>query len=293
MNKEIKFDFDDIIISPAVKTSIGSRYKDITLPATLPLFTAPMDTVVDLTNIEVFLDNHVNVVLPRTVTMVNYNHYRREHETDVNCNIGRYNNVFVSLGFDDIDFLFYNNSFTIKKIYNVNLPYFLLKQHICIDVANGGMLKVVEYAEKIKAIRPDIIIMAGNIANPETYLWYAESQSIDFARLGIGNGGACWVDDTNILTNEGYKKIKDVLVGDFVLTHENKYEEVISKISYVNNEILIKINGEICTEKHEIYVANKRDYKKINHTNYKDYCYFLSANLIDENKHLIIGWGDD
>jgi len=53
-NIQFKFDFDDILIIPSTKTHISSRYKDITLPQNLPLFTAPMDTVVDLSNIDYY-----------------------------------------------------------------------------------------------------------------------------------------------------------------------------------------------------------------------------------------------
>jgi len=191
INKEVKFDFDDIIITPAVMTTINSRFKDITLRSPLPLFTAPMDTVVDLSNIEIFIDNNVNVVLPRTVAIDDYLRYVHNQSTV------RYQNVFISLGFEDIDKLFeffYEEypPFGIKQTKTPVIKYRLLEnQHICIDVANGHQIKVLEYAMKIKAVRPDIVIMAGNIANPETYLQYAQSGAIDYVRLGIGNGGGC------------------------------------------------------------------------------------------------------
>ena len=89
--KDLKpqFDFDDILIVPRTKTHISSRYKDIILPRQLPLFTAPMDTVVDIKNMSIFIENGISVTLPRTIK-------RNEHHLIPE-------GVFISMGFTDID----------------------------------------------------------------------------------------------------------------------------------------------------------------------------------------------
>jgi GMP reductase len=170
-----QFDFDDILIVPKIKTNITSRYGDIRLPDILPLFTAPMDTVVDLNNVKIFDGLGINIAIPRTIPYDKFFNFYEE-----NYHSGSFISIFYSMGFSDID-----------KHLKDNLK--LIKHNACIliDVANGHMEKVVDYAKQIKAIKPDIKIMAGNIANPETYRWYAESNCIDYARVGIGNGGGC------------------------------------------------------------------------------------------------------
>jgi len=171
---KIKFDFDDILIVPEPTTSITSRYKDITLPDKLPLFTAPMDTVVNLDNMYNFLDKKINVTLPRTIKYSEFYEYTKTHKQY------SYSDIFISLGFDDLDKLELNS-------YRDLYP----NTHILIDIANGHMQKIVEYCLDIKCHRPDIIIMVGNIANPETYYWYAKNNCVDMIRVSIGCGGAC------------------------------------------------------------------------------------------------------
>lgn len=161
-----QFDFDDILIVPKVKTHISSRYKDIRLPNQLPLFTAPMDTVVDIKNMSYFTENGIGITLPRTIKRDDY------HLVS--------DGVFVSMGFNELDF-------------ELKTSLRNLKRDICvtIDVANGHMQKVFDYCREIKRIRPDIILMVGNIGNPETYEFYANGNCVDYIRVGIGNGGGC------------------------------------------------------------------------------------------------------
>lgn len=164
IQSSIKYDFDDIVIIPKDQSSIRSRYSNIDPyynndlgKSRLPLFTAPMDSVVSHDNAHVFQSNKINVVLPRTE----------------NKRRGILYTTFTSYGLSDDPQL------------NENVKFILL------DVANGHMSAVIEWCVKLKTKYPDVKIMAGNIANPQTYKIYSDSGVIDYARVGIGNGNGC------------------------------------------------------------------------------------------------------
>lgn len=162
---DMKFDFDDVLIQPAKLTSIESRYNDdLVSPyinGQLPLMTAPMDTVIDNNNQNVFSYNRIGIVYPRTEKNK------------------KFANGFNSFSFDEFEK-------EITKMTPSDGPW-----HVLLDIANGHMNKVIRYAKLAKQRNPNIVIMAGNIANPETYREYCESGSIDYARVGIGNGNGC------------------------------------------------------------------------------------------------------
>lgn len=162
--QRLKYDFDDILIAPATQTTIESRYNDINpyyFNSTLPIFTAPMDTVVDSNCADEFRKHKIGIVLPRT---------------EKNKKIAH---AFNSMGFEEFRDMIPNMSPTDGKIY------------LLLDVANGHMNKVIRYAKLAKSKNPNLTIMAGNIANPQTYKVYCESGVIDYARVGIGNGNGC------------------------------------------------------------------------------------------------------
>lgn len=159
----MKLDFNDILIVPKQQSDILSRsevnpYHD----EMLPLFTAPMDTVVSSKNIDKFFENKINIVLPR-------------HEKSIwNLDIESHSlKEFKSL----------INSYHLESE-NIRKRYFN------IDIANGHMTELVDVIRNAKSKYPEIILMVGNIANPKTYEILSEAGA-DYVRLGVGNGGSC------------------------------------------------------------------------------------------------------
>ena len=66
-HSDLKLDFNDILIKPTTQTDFDTRsvidYTDGN--GMLPLFTAPMDTVVNTKNAQTFQDEGINICLPR------------------------------------------------------------------------------------------------------------------------------------------------------------------------------------------------------------------------------------
>lgn len=211
MNNELKFDFDDILITPKPHTNIISRSEidpfvkdDPNIQAQrLPLFTAPMDTVVDNDNWIEFNEVGIRVVKPRTATTRVFN------GSDP---------IFHSYSINDFEEYYVKNE---KRTH----PAYAL-----IDVANGHMEKIVDLAYEAKRKHPEIRIMAGNIANPETYRWYAESNCIDYVRVGIGNGNGCL---TTQQTGVGFPKAS--LIRECYLIKKELEERIDSDWELYNN----------------------------------------------------------
>jgi GMP reductase len=169
----MKFDFDDILLEPSPITSISSRKEiDITdQSGYLPLFTAPMDTVVNDRNKDYFINTGIRVIIPRTVNL------------DITSD-----NTFKALGIEE-----FVDKYLRDKVMGVH--------YILIDVANGHMQKILEMTVKAKeTYQENMILMVGNIAHPKTYELFSEAGA-DFIRIGIGNGGGCL---TTVQTGIGY-----------------------------------------------------------------------------------------
>jgi hypothetical protein len=253
----MKYDWNDISIVPAPLSTISSR-KEInsTYEGKLPLFTAPMDKVIDETNLKIFEENNINICLPRHIK---YDKIKND-------------NYFYSYGLDEIIELLKNKS---------QLPKRLL-----IDIANGHMLKLWETAKQIKeTFGNNIELMVGNIANPETYRKYCEI-GVDYIRVGIGGG--CFTPDSLVMTQSGYKPIKDINIGDMVLTHKNRYKEVLHKFIYNKNEEIFKINDIKCTKNHEFYVIEKSNRHIVNDDNIKDFGFWIPAEELNKDIHLLV-----
>ena len=115
--------------------------------------------------------------------------------------------------------------------------------------------------------------------------------------IAVGPGRGCLKHDTQVFTKNGFKDIKDLKVGEMVLSSDAKYHKVLSVQKYDNNERLLRIrpyyqnlNGIECTNDHKILIGGKRE--KRSHGGYNNIFYkknkWVQADEVKENDFLVI-----
>lgn len=176
----IGYGYPDLTIIPSVVSHIDSRTEcDPYINGMLPIFTAPMNTVVNLETASTYENEGIIPVLPRTEPLETRMLY---------CN-----NFWTAFSLSEFEDLFVTNA---EKYLGKYADYF-----VCVDIANGHMAKLHELCTKAKltAIEHNcnLFIMTGNIANPETYRLLCsmciepDIPVIDYIRLSIGSGSQC------------------------------------------------------------------------------------------------------
>lgn len=139
---------------------------------TLPIFVAPMASVTDENNYKIWIDNKVTPVVPRSVMM----------RLNINQRLEIAKTTFVSISLQEAVMLYENNTFDNYK--NDTL-------YICIDIAHGTLSSLFDVCRNIKEkYGKNVVIMTGNIANPDAYFNYCIS-GIDYVRCSIGTGSRC------------------------------------------------------------------------------------------------------
>lgn len=271
---DTKFDLNDIVLVPAEESNINSRSEcsitsKFNLDEMLPIMASPMDTVVSVKNYQQYIKNGIIPCMPR----------------------GRYCNkpfpnisqCFIAFGLCEIE---KSLKFYIKDIhrYKDNNAFYHYT-NVLIDIANGHMSKLIPIIEEIKKRWPNMKLMVGNVANPETFVNLANAGA-DYVRISIGTG--CFIPGQNVKLKKDNKNIEDINIGDEVLTHLNHYKKVINKFEYNINEEIYEINDIKCTKNHEFYVIEKQYENIINDKNLLEYAKWITAQDLDINKHLLI-----
>ena len=171
MENKIKYGYDDINIVPEISSSIEHRSECKLEPF---LFTAPMSSVVNLDNICDFIGQEIIPIIPRNIPLVDRKFFMFSPLQNTSL-------FFIALSLEEVEKLLIK--FPVEGILH---PF-----HICIDIANGHMQKLLNTIKKLKELYGEkIVIMSGNIANPETYKLY-EEVGCDYVRCGIGGGAGC------------------------------------------------------------------------------------------------------
>lgn len=169
LKENIKYSYKDIAVVPCKISNVNHReecvpyYKN----GKLPIFTAPMSSVVDESNFQIFEENHINAILPRTV---NY---------DIRLSYA-INGRWAAFGLQE-----FIDTFLEKTVKTESLK-------VLVDIANGHMESLLNAIKAFKEKYKDIPneIMAGNIANPLTYEAYVDAGT-DYVRCSIGSGEGC------------------------------------------------------------------------------------------------------
>ena len=163
LNIDMQYSLNEICLLPsATPTDITSRKQvnPFDENGNLPIFVAPMTSVLNESNYKIFADKGVIPILPRNCTET-----RDIAEVWHSYSLQEFESIIDS-----------------SKDYN--------GYHILIDVANGHMRKIYDLVKKSKEKWPNIIIMIGNIANPAIYYNCCDA-GVDYVRVGIGGGSVC------------------------------------------------------------------------------------------------------
>ena len=169
---ETKLNLGDISIVPATESEVNSRNecRATYINGQSPFIVSPMDTVIDEKNWKFFIESGVNVCLPRGI----------EYPKGFVNNTP--NLLFESMSLGDFKRKYCVTGELKEPLHNFN---------VLIDIANGHMQDLIQSCALAKDIwGEDLVLMVGNIANPETVGILSEI-GVDYVRVGIGMGSAC------------------------------------------------------------------------------------------------------
>jgi hypothetical protein len=109
----------------------------------------------------------------------------------------------------------------------------------------------------------------------------------NFSDIIKGLALGCFLPYAEVITSQGKKKISEINKGDFVLTHKNRFKQVINIFEYENNKEIVEINDIPSTSNHHYYVI-KRIYSEIvNESNIHEYAEWIAAENLN-NDYLLI-----
>ena len=249
----IYYSYNDISIIPATITRVAHRnqcnpFVGEGANSSLPIFTAPMSSIVNLQNVDIYKKNKIIPILPR--------------------------NISLSLRLKYLD-KGYWIALSLKETEELSLDKLKDNQEykICIDIANGHMQKLYDLVHSIHISKPNIKIMAGNIANPTT-LHIAANAGVDYIRLGIGSGAGCITSSNTAihypmasLINDcyRYKKQWDLNIKLIADGGIRNYDDVIKALALGADYVMIGgLFAECVDSNKDLYIQSNGCYVKAN-----------------------------
>ena len=206
IDEDIKLNYDDITIVPEVVTYIDSRREcnPYDKDGFLPIFAAPMSSVVSMENAKDFNDAKIRCVIPRSYSYDDRVQYLFSNTPNfVAFSLAEARELLIDGPiFDKLE------SYSLTKTNEGVSDKLPLK--VCIDLANGHMNSLLELVKEIKDRWGNLVlIMTGNIANPETFRYYEEA-GCDYVRVSIGTGDACTTSSNTAIHYPVFSLLKEI-----------------------------------------------------------------------------------
>lgn len=177
ISTDIKLDFNDVLIQPK-KSSLKSRsevnlIREFKFPNTdqiwkgIPIIASNMDTIGTVSMYH---------SLKQFKILTCFHKFLNEYpENDRNLYI-------ISIGIQENDYI------KIKNIYEKTPEKCNI---ICIDVANGYMVDLIVFCQRVRELIPSAIIIAGNVVTSEATIDLILNGKVDIVKVGIGSGSVC------------------------------------------------------------------------------------------------------
>lgn len=197
---ELKLDFKDVLIRPKRSTLTSRSDVDISREFTfrhapvkyhgIPIIAANMDTTGTLEMARALASQGLSTAL--------HKHYSVDEVVGFFRTLERKSAAFYSMGVTRADE---------TKFRQVLERAGEALQYVCIDVANGYHEGFVKFVERIRALAPGVVIMAGNVVTGEMTEELLLSGA-DIVKVGIGPGSVC---TTRKMTGVGYPQLSAVI----------------------------------------------------------------------------------
>ena len=275
--EEEQLDFSDVLIRPArsdfksrSEVSIFREFKKEgrNTFSCIPICCANMWSIASPKMASIFVKKGLMCAMEKHVP------YEDLHQMIADFSLADAQRIAISIGAkDSLDIL--------KKLRDDGFGPYMIN----IDVANGYLTILQDKVREVRQEFPDAWIIAGTVVTGDIVTDLLNCGA-DIIRCGIGSG--CFIGNMLVKTDKGLVKIRDINIGDKVLSHNGTYDEVINKFQYNNHPKIIDINGIKCTPNHKFYVAKVEDLNKITEQNYKNYCIWIEAQKLDPKKHKLI-----
>lgn len=130
---------------------------------------------------------------------------------------------------------------------------------VCIDIAHGHSVMMIDTIKKFKAELPDKEVIAGNVCTAMGYQDLVNAGA-DAVKIGVGSG--CFGSRTRILMSNGtYKNIEDIEAGDEIINKDGNPRKVLSKICTGKKNVIEITNGfaikpTVVTADHRFWIGD-------------------------------------